>query len=201
MKSCGDCGSAYQEPRCRRLGTRKSRAPSGVERVRIGVSISRKPSLVEVVADRPARRRWRRIEVVAHALPAQVEVAVAQAELLAHRVVLVDLERRRLGVGEQLELGGDELHLAGRELGLTALSSRRTSSPLAVITSSRAQPPGRRVRLGRLLGPEDELEQPGAVAQVDEDQPAVVAAAVHPAGDAHLLAHVVRAQLAGPVVR
>ena len=33
---------------------------------------------------------------------------------------------------------------------------------------------------------EDELDEPGAVAQVDEDQAAVVAAAVHPAGDPRL---------------
>ena len=38
-------------------------------------------------------------------------------------------------------------------------------------------------RLAGLVGVEDELDQPGAVAQVDEDEPAVVAAAVDPAGD------------------
>ncbi len=42
LNSCGDCGRAYQEPGCRRTGTRKSRAPSGVERVSVGVSMSRK---------------------------------------------------------------------------------------------------------------------------------------------------------------
>ena len=42
---------------------------------------------------------------------------------------------------------------------------------------------GRLVRRRRGLGMEHELHDPGAVAQVDEDQAAVVAAAVHPAGD------------------
>ena len=42
LNSCGDCGRAYQLPGCSRTGTRKSRAPSGVERVSVGVSISRK---------------------------------------------------------------------------------------------------------------------------------------------------------------
>jgi len=42
LKSWGDWGSAYQEPGWSRLGTMKSRAPSGVERVSMGVSISRK---------------------------------------------------------------------------------------------------------------------------------------------------------------
>ena len=49
-----------------------------------------------------------------------------------------------------------------------------------------AQPLGGGVRLGGGLGVEDELHEARAVAQVDEDQPAVVAPAVHPAGDAHV---------------
>ena len=47
--------------------------------------------------------------VVAHVLLAQVEVAVAEPELLADRVVLVDLERGRLGVRELVELVVSEL--------------------------------------------------------------------------------------------
>ena len=50
------------------------------------------------------------------------------------------------------------------------------------------QPLGERERLRRRLGVEDELQDAAAVAQVDEDQAAVVAAAVHPARDAHLVA-------------
>ncbi len=34
LNSCGDCGSAYQLPGRSRTGTTKSRAPSGVDRVR-----------------------------------------------------------------------------------------------------------------------------------------------------------------------
>ena len=49
------------------------------------------------------------------------------------------------------------------------------------------------VRLGRRLRVEDDLHQAGAVAQVDEDEAAVVAAAVHPARDAHLVADAVGA--------
>src|SRR3989304_6066032 len=48
-------------------------------------------------------------------------------------------------------------------------------------------------RLGRV---EDHLHQPAAVAQVDEDEAAVVAPAVHPAGQRHVLAGVILAQLA-----
>src|SRR4051812_27528987 len=47
---------------------------------------------------------------------------------------------------------------------------------------------------------EDELEDAGAVAQVDEDQPAVVAAPVHPAGHPGLVANAVAEHLATPGV-
>ena len=47
---------------------------------------------------------------------------------------------------------------------------------------------------------EDELDEPGAVAQVDEDQAAVVAAAVDPAGDPHLGVDPVAQHLAAPGV-
>ena len=82
--------------------------------------------------------------------------------------------------------------------GLTLASSRRARVPVAVSTSSERRRVGALVGLRRVLGVEHELQQAGAVAEVDEDQPAVVAPAVHPAGHAHLVAGAVGAQLAGP---
>ena len=48
------------------------------------------------------------------------------------------------------------------------------------------------------IGIEDELQQPGAITDVDEDQTSVVAAAVHPAGDAQRLPDAFLAQVARP---
>ena len=55
-------------------------------------------------------------------------------------------------------------------------------------------------RLTGGVGVEDELDEAGAVAQVDEDQAAVVAAAVDPAGDPHLGVDPVGEHLAAPGV-
>src|SRR5205085_11627768 len=55
---------------------------------------------------------------------------------------------------------------------------------------------GRPLCLGGPLGVDDQLQFSGVVAQVDEDEPAVVAARVDPAGDRDALADVVLAQLA-----
>ena len=54
--------------------------------------------------------------------------------------------------------------------------------------------------VARGLRVHDELHEPRAVAQVDEDQPAVVAAAMDPAGDADLGAAARGGQVAGPGV-
>ena len=55
-------------------------------------------------------------------------------------------------------------------------------------------------RVAGLVGVEDELHQSRPVAQVDEDEPSVVSAAMHPARDPHLGADPVRQHLAAPGV-
>ena len=91
----------------------KSRAPSGVDLIRFGVSISTKP-----FAWWTSRIAWtsrlRRSMPLLHRLAAQVEIAVAQAEALVDRGIgLVDVERRRLRLRQDLDLGRPELDLAG----------------------------------------------------------------------------------------
>ena len=62
------------------------------------------------------------LDRLAHRLAAQVEVAVAQARLLPHLAGEgLDLEGRRLGVGEQLGLGDLDLELAGRQVRVDGL--------------------------------------------------------------------------------
>ena len=138
-------------------------------------------------------------ERVAHALAAQVEHPVAQAQHLVDRRVLVDRERRRLRLRERRDLGDLHLDLAGRDVRVDVL--RRAAHDLALRGQDvlGTQPLGGRERLG-LVGVEDELDDPGAVAEVDEDEPAVVATAVHPAGDARARSGAAGVQVAGPGV-
>ena len=135
---------------------------------------------------------------VAHALATQIQCAMAQAQRLVDVGVLVDRERRRLGVGQELEVGHVELDLARGQprvdVGLVAAGDGALRGEHVL----GAQTVGALVGLRRVLGVEHELQQPRPVAQVDEDQPAVVAPPVHPAGHAHLVAGPVGAQLASP---
>jgi hypothetical protein len=69
------------------------------------------------------RRAQRRVDeraqsqVALHVLASQVEVAIAQAHLLVDVDAVVELERRRLGRGQDLDDAVGEFDLAGRELG------------------------------------------------------------------------------------
>ena len=164
----------------------------------MGVSISMKPLRVEVIARRlggaVAQLEPRRI-----ARPADVEVAVLQAQHLVDVVTVagLELERRRSRARQQLDGRDAYLDLAGRQAGIDRLGRRARPprrSPPRRIRSAGPRPAGAPGRDPRV---EDELNEARTVAQVDEDEVAVVAPASHPAGEAHLAADVGEAQLAG----
>jgi hypothetical protein len=137
---------------------------------------------------------------VLHAGAAQVDDPVAQPQQLVERAVVVDRERRRRRLRQRLGFDDLELDLAGGELRVDVALLAAHDAPARRDDVLGAQALGQRVRIRGGLGMEDELQEPGAVAQVDEDQAAVVTTAVHPAGHAHGRVDVARAQLAAPGV-
>ena len=102
---------------------------------------------------------------------------MTQARLLPHLVI--ELERERGGLAEDLERGHVDLDLTGVEVGV--LRARRATIHHAGDgdTELVAETMG---PLGDLLGSEDHLADAGGVAEIDEDHPAVVPAARHPPG-------------------
>ena len=138
-------------------------------------------------------------DVALHPLPPQVQVAIAQPQEVFHLRLLVDVEGRRLGGVEDGGGGRLHLHLAGGQVAV--LGARPAAHHLALHLDHvlGAHLVGGGIGLLGLLRVEHHLGDAVAVAQVDEDQRAVVAAAVHPARQAHLLALVLGAQLAAAV--
>src|SRR5688572_11168747 len=134
-------------------------------------------------------------QVALHPRPAQVEPAVAQAQRLVD-VFLVELERERGRARDDLELLDLELDLARGQLRVDVLG--RPPHDLAL--GAQDELVANRVR--RLDGArcqlrvDHELADPRAVAQVDEDEAAVVAPAVRPAGERQLLADVLGSDFA-----
>ena len=134
--------------------------------------------LVEVAAD-ALDQPMAEDQVALHLGAAQVNVAVLQPRLRRH-VGGVNLERRRLGLVENVHVGRVDLDAAGGEFRvLHALRAR--GDPAADGDDELA--PQRRGALvqRRVLRAEDDLRDAVAVAEVREEQPAVVAHRQDPA--------------------
>ena len=195
LKICGDCASAKNRPGCRRTGTRKSRAPSGVPRVMLGVQTSMKPRPSIVRADRRDHGRARAACSAACASRAQVEPAVAQAQGLVD-VLLVELERQRRRARDDLELVHLQLDRARRHRGVDGLGRPRDDLAARAEHELVADLLRELGGVRRPLGVDDELRDARVVAQVDEDEPAVVPARVHPARERQRLPDVLGPRLA-----
>ena len=120
-----------------------------------------------------------------HAGAAQVDVPVLQAKQLVHLRAVGDLEWRGLRLVEHDGLGGGNLDLAGRERGVHRPLGAGVDGAAHLHDPFAAERLGGGVGLGRKLGVEDDLHQAVPVPQVDEDQPAVVPAIMHPAAEGY----------------
>ncbi len=134
---------------------------------------------VEVVADGD-RDVVAELNVVLHLRPAQVEVAVLEAHLFVGDVAVGGREGQRLAVVEDAQLVGDDFDFAGGDV----LVDGAGVAQLDVADNSDYELGANRLGLGvhggAGLGGDDDLGDAAAVAQVEEDQVAEVAAAVDP---------------------
>src|SRR4051812_10239967 len=130
--------------------------------------------------------------------PTQVQVAVTPAGRLVDaavdRVRSVDRERRGLALAQDLDVCGDHLHLAGRQVG-----GGVALGPLAHLAVDADAPLAAQCMgmLGRRALAEDDLHDAAGVPQVDEDDAAVVAPARDPPRQGDRRARVLAPQLTG----
>ena len=123
-----------------------------------------------------------------HGRPAEIQITITQADFLAELGVVLDLERQRLGTIQDFQALAIDLHLSGGQVGI--FRPRRTASyPSLDLEDEFAAHPFRIGEILRLVGIENDLDQALTITQIDEDDPAMVAAAMHPAADLHILIH------------
>ncbi len=139
---------------------------------------------VQIVAHR-LRDLVAQTNALLHHVTTQVEIAIFQAQLFVGRLVV--MERRRLGPAENFQLARQQLDLAGGKSGVGRAGRTRPHQAFDTNAVLPAQPFGvgehsLRIRI------EHDLQQPLAIAQVDENHPAMIAAPMHPAGHADFLA-------------
>ena len=152
---------------------------------------------VEVPPDR-RRHPVAQDDVVLQPRPAQIEIAVLEAHVFGHRRLVGDRKRRRLRLVQDRQLADDDFDLAGRELRVDRVGGAPPHPPADADDELRAQALGLgHQRLVVLV--EDDLRDAGAIADVDEQQSAQVADAVHPPEQHDVGADVVRAERAAGV--
>ena len=156
--------------------------------------------VAEVRAASPASDEWRRTMLSLQLGAPQVEIAMAQPQLLRRRAAR--RVPRATGIDGRLRRADHRsdvppnLDVARRQLGV---AHRRRDAPRRPFDQHDGLGAERSAatsqRLGRRGGRiERHLHEPGAVAQVDEDEPAEIARAMHPAAQSHARADVLESK-------
>ena len=134
---------------------------------------------VEVVADGD-RDVVAELDVVLHLRPAQVEVAVLEAHLFVGDVGVGGREGQRLAVVEDAQLVGDDFDFAGGDVLVDGVGVAQLDVADDGDDELGAHGLGLGVHGGAGFGGDDDLGDAAAVAQVEEDEVAEIAAAVDP---------------------
>ena len=135
---------------------------------------------MEVVAHRAAHPVAEH-EVPVQRRPAQVEVPVLEPGQLVHLDRVLDRKRQRARLVEDPDLGRLDLDRSRREPRVRGPLRPGRDHPAHGEDELAPDRLGARVGVATRRGIEHALGEPGAVAEVDEAQPAVVAAALGPA--------------------
>ena len=120
-----------------------------------------------------------------HGRTAQVQIAVAQAQVVVDVDLVAQLKRRGLGLAQDAQLADVELYIAGCDLiGLGGALTQLAAADNNVL-AFQALGLGENV-LRRILI-EHQLQNAGGIAQVGKDDAALVAGAGDGAADGHFL--------------
>ena len=132
-------------------------------------------------------------QIVPLAGAAQVQVAILEAKSFVHGCLFVDVERRRLRLGEHFQFVGEQFNGPRGQLGVGG--SCRTDADFAAHGDDKLSPQfsGDDVGSGGAVRVEDHLGQAVAVAEIDEYEAAMVTTTVHPTIQHHLAAGVLYA--------
>ena len=198
MNIWGLCGRAKKLPCCTRLGTKViAGALGGALRQDGGFDLDEflaRKIVPHRLADPVAEKK-----VLLERSAPKVEVAVLQAERLARIRILFDLEGRGFRLAEHLERGDADLDLPRLQVRVGHPLGPEDHLPPDGQHPFRADLPGELV--GRLAvgGIGHHLGDAVAIAQVDENEPAVIPACLGPAHQHHLAVHVPGPEIAARV--
>ena len=132
-------------------------------------------------------------EIGGHDGTAEVEVAMGQAQVLVGDL-LIEREGEDIGLVEDFQIVGHDFYFAGREFGIFRAFEAFSHGAGDLDDVLVAQSVGGLGCCGVFFWTEDNLGDAFAVSQIDEDDPAVVAAGTDPAGEGGALTDIFGAQ-------
>jgi hypothetical protein len=132
-----------------------------------------------------------------HGGPAEVEIPVFQPYVFPGHCGLRRIEGRRLGTVQHSQRLRADLNVAGRQLGVMLALGAAFHDAHDLDHVLAAELAGRIQQVAPFV--EDDLRDTVAIAQIDKYAAAMVALAVHPPAERHLLIHMLGAQLAAGV--
>ena len=139
------------------------------------------------------------LEVALHGRTAQIQIAVLEPQLVVDLLVVRNLERGGLGLGQDAHIGHRDFDLTGRHLrvdgALVALGNHAADRENVLHADTECDV--EQVLVDRLI--KRALDDARAVAQQQEQNAAVVAGPVTPAVEDNLAAGIRRTKLAAPV--
>jgi len=119
--------------------------------------------------------------------PPEIQVTVTEAEFLVYfrgHLGIIDRERQDIGCVEHFEAAGADLDFAGRNFGVIGACGARADDPGHRHDAFGAEGGGLLEEFGgKIGGIKNGLGAAFAVADVDEDQPAEIAAGMDPAAE------------------
>ena len=137
------------------------------------------------------------VDRIEHLGAAQIEIAPLHAGGLVGFDAVFDGERGRHARVEHVDGAGEHFDFAGSHVGVHGLGPAVAHRARDLEHVFAAQVLGFRKIIGaHAIGVDDHLRVARTIAQVDEDQPAVVAVVPRPAGQHDLAAHILSSQLA-----
>ena len=129
------------------------------------------------------------MQALLHFRPSEIEVAVAQANVLAGVGIFVELKRRRERRIEYFERVPQDLDGARGHIGVLSTFLAGTHFARHAQHELVAYPIGA-LETGLDIGVEYDLHDARAVTDIEKDHPAMIAAAVHPAVQLDLFPYV-----------
>ena len=144
--------------------------------------------VVEIIAGR-LRNAMAEAEVARELRAAQVEIAISQAQIFI-RDLGIERERKRLGPVENRQARGQDFDLARSEIGIFRAGQARRDPAFHLDDIFVFQMMRGLRDFGIFLRAKDDLGESFAIAQIDENDAAVIAPGMDPAGEFDLLADV-----------